>query len=78
MAMLNIVLADELKKRAEEQAAEDGFSSVDAYLANLIESDTAVPNDPALEAELIAGLQSPSREITDSEWARSKNHFLKG
>jgi hypothetical protein len=72
MATLNVNLADEVKRRAEAQAAEAGFGSVDAYLANLIESDRAFPIDPALEADLVAGLESGAREISDVDWARKK------
>jgi hypothetical protein len=68
MATLTLNLADELKARAEAQASQAGFASLDAYLANLIESDFSIPIDTALEADLIVGLDSGAREMSASDW----------
>jgi hypothetical protein len=72
MAMITVNLADELKARAEAQAADAGCDSLDEYLANLIESDVAVPLDPALEAELLAAESRPARNINEIDWEQKE------
>jgi hypothetical protein len=72
MATISVTLADELKNCAETQAAEAGYPSIDAYLANLIESDTAIPVDAELEAHLVAGALSPVREMTVGDWSQKQ------
>jgi hypothetical protein len=52
MATLTLNLAKEVKMRAEAQASEAGFASVDDYIASLIRGDTE------LEIELQRGLDS--------------------
>jgi hypothetical protein len=76
MATINVTLADELKTRAESEAMEAGFPSVDAYLASLIEWDVSVPVDAELEADLLAGAQSPAREISNSDWALKQQTLI--
>jgi hypothetical protein len=65
MATLTLKLADDVKRRAETQASEAGFTSVDEYIASLIQGDDAVAIDAEVEVELLRGLDSgPSVPLT--------------
>ncbi len=65
MATLQLNLPEQIKTAAEQRAAAGGYTSVDSYIASLIEADKIAPISDALEAELIKGLNSgPAVEIT--------------
>jgi antitoxin ParD1/3/4 len=65
MATLQLSLPDSLKAAAEAQAAAAGYSSVDDYIASLIEADEPLPMTHELETEILRGLDSgPAMEIT--------------
>jgi hypothetical protein len=65
MATLTLNLAEDVKLRAQTQASEAGFSSVDEYIASLIQGDDAMAIDAEVEAELLRGLDSgPSVPLT--------------
>jgi len=65
MATLILNLAKEVKVRAEAQALEAGFASVDDYIADLIKGDDATAVDAKLESELLRGVDSgPSIPLT--------------
>ena len=68
-------LPDELQIIARARAAEQGFASVDAYVASLIEADRAVPVSEELEADVLAGLASPAREMTPAGWDEMRRRF---
>lgn len=68
MATLTISLSDDLIARANAQAVSAGCESLDEYFSNLILADLPVPLDPALEAELLAGLNSPGQVMTPADW----------
>ncbi len=73
MVTLNISIPDELKEKAEEIAARGGHSTVEEYVRTLIQDDIEREIDPELEAQLLEGLDSPARELTDADWERMKD-----
>jgi hypothetical protein len=75
MAMLNFNVSDEVKSRAESQAAERGFSSLGAYLASLIDADRAVPVSTELEKEMLEGLSTPARDMKSEDWDDMRKRF---
>ena len=75
MVRLNLTVSEDVKGRAEAQAAERGFVSLDAYIASLVDADTAVPVSAALEQELLAGLASPSREMKPADWDEMRRRY---
>lgn len=75
MSTLNVNLSDKLEAVAHARAAERGYASVDEYLAELIEADGAVAVSERLEAEILAGLASPAREMTRADWDEMRRRF---
>lgn len=75
MATLQIDLPDPLRAAAEARAVEAGFGTVDAYVASLIEADQAVRISAELEAELLAGLSGPARELTAADWDEKRRRL---
>jgi antitoxin ParD1/3/4 len=84
MSRLSIELPDDLKAQAETRAVEAGYSSVEAYVQNLLRADleTGASGAPArqtyhdeqqLESLLRAGVDSGSaRELHDVDWNRKR------
>jgi hypothetical protein len=75
MSVLSVNLSDELQAVARTRAAERGYASVDAYVASLIEADGAWPVSGELEAEILAGLASPAREVASGDWDEMRRRF---
>jgi hypothetical protein len=75
MVRLNLTVSEEVKSRAEAQATERGFSSLDAYIASLVDADAAVPVGAALEQDLLAGLASPTREMKSADWDEMRRRY---
>lgn len=71
MTTVTISLPPDVKELAEAEAAKSGHS-LDEYVARLILSQADQPIDPAMEAELLKGLQSPARDFSQSEWQARK------
>jgi hypothetical protein len=83
MSQLSIEIPDDLRKKAEAQAAERGHPSLARYVQALLEE--AVEHDfgaPAhlrvesveqLEALLAEGLASPATEMTSRDWDELRN-----
>lgn len=74
MTTVTISLPEDVKALAEARASQFGHSLED-YLANLIRADAGLPIDEGLEQELLAGLESPSREFSPAAWAEKKRRF---
>jgi hypothetical protein len=73
MASLSLNIPDDLKAAAVSRAAAAGFSSVDDYIASLIEDDRLAPLDAATEAELLRGLDSgPPVDVGPDFWTDLK------
>jgi hypothetical protein len=76
MVRLNLSVSEDVKSRAEAQAAERGFVSLDAYIASLVDADAAEPVGAALEQELLAGLgASHSREMKPADWDEMRRRY---
>ena len=75
MATLTLNVPEEIQALARARAAEQGYATVDAYLAGLIEADATVPVAQELEAEILAGLSSASREMTPGDWDEMRRQF---
>ena len=75
MVRLSVTVSEEVKARAEAQAVDRGFPSLDAYIASLVDSDGTVPVSAALEQELLAGLATPSRSMTPSAWDEMRRRY---
>jgi len=87
MAKLTLELPDELSDRLGARAVEEGYGSVEAYVAGLIrddveEVDFGVPDHlrvrsaSDLEAKLMEGLASPASEMTDGDWAEMRGRLI--
>ncbi len=59
MGVMGIVLPRDTQAKAAKMASDRGFASVEDYLAHLVARDAVLGDEPspALEAELIAGLE---------------------
>ena len=73
--MATITIPDELKLVVDARAAESGYASVDEYVAAVIRADLATPISAALEQEILAGLATPSREMTSADWDEMRRRF---
>lgn len=74
MPTVKISLPEDVKNQAEAQAARAG-QTLEQYVANLIIAHTDQPVGPALEAELLKGLDSPARELSPQSWEDKKQRF---
>ncbi|HYE19551.1 MAG TPA: hypothetical protein VEA69_13955 [Tepidisphaeraceae bacterium] len=73
MSTLEITLPDDLKRRAEEQAAAGRYATVSEYVAALIASD---PLGGALEAHLVSRVKSgPPTPMTDSDFGTIRSRL---
>jgi hypothetical protein len=75
MSTLTVKLSDHVHAIARARAAERGCTSVDEYLASLIEADGVVPLSERREAEILAGLATPGREMTSGDWDDMRRRF---
>ncbi len=67
MNAMNIFLPEPLKLFVEEQVSKGGYSTASEYLGDLIREAQRRADRRELEAMLLAGLQSPSSEMTDDQ-----------
>ena len=76
MTSLNISLPEPLKLFVEEQVSKGGYSTVSEYLRDLIQEAQRRTDRQDLEAKLLAGLQSPTREMSDDDWTALQERIL--
>jgi len=87
MAKLTVELPDELSNRLGARAVEEGYGSVEAYVAGLIRDDVEeidygapehlrVRSSRELEEKLTEGLASPASEMTDRLWAEMRQRLI--
>jgi antitoxin ParD1/3/4 len=76
MTSMNISLPEALKEFVEEQVSSGGYSTVSDYLRELIRDAQRRKERKELEAKLLAGLNSPSSEMTGDEWTRIREQVL--
>jgi len=76
MTSMNISLPEPLKIFVEEQVNKGGYSTASEYLRELIREAQRRKEHQELEAKLLAGLQSPTGEMTADEWRTLRERIL--
>ena len=76
MVKINILLPNDLNKKAKAQAVRAGHPSIEDYVRELIREDVEREIGPDLEAALLKGLDSPAEEMTDAHWAQMRNDLI--
>jgi hypothetical protein len=76
MATLQLTLSDDERRLAETRAKELGFKSVEAYAQSLIAADVELPISQELEAELLAAMKTPLREMTPADWDEKRRRLI--
>jgi antitoxin ParD1/3/4 len=76
MTNMNISLPEPLKLFVDEQVSKGGFSTVSDYLLELIREAQRRTDREELEAKLLAGLQSPTDEMSAGEWTALRERIL--
>jgi antitoxin ParD1/3/4 len=76
MTSMNISLPEPLKLFVEEQVNKGGYSTASEYLRELIREAQRRTERQELEAKLLAGLQSPTSEMTADDWTALRERIL--
>ena len=76
MTSMNISLPEPLKLFVEEQVSKGGYSTISEYLRELIREAQRRTDRQELEAKLLAGLQSPTSEMTSDDWTALRERIL--
>jgi antitoxin ParD1/3/4 len=76
MTSMNISLPEPLKLFVEEQVSKGGYSTASEYLRELIREAQRRTERREWEAKLLAGLQSPSGELTADDLAALRERIL--
>jgi antitoxin ParD1/3/4 len=76
MTSMNISLPEPLKLFVEERVNKGGYSTASEYLRELIREAQRRKEHQELEAKLLAGLQSPTSEMTADEWTTLRERIL--
>jgi antitoxin ParD1/3/4 len=76
MTSMEITLPDPLKRFVEEQVSKGEYATVSEYLGALIREAQRRADHHELEAMLLAGLQSPTSEMTAAEWSALRARVL--
>jgi hypothetical protein len=70
-----IELSEDIKRIADQRAADRGYRDVATYVESLIVADAGGPISEELEAHLLKSLQSPGIQVTP-EYVESKHRAL--
>ena len=76
MTSMNISLPEPLKLFVEEQVSKGGFRTASEYVGELIREAQRRADRHELEAQLLAGLHSPTSEMTTDEWSALRDRIL--
>jgi antitoxin ParD1/3/4 len=76
MPSMNISLPEPLRLFVEQQVSKGGYSTVSEYLRDLIGEAQRRTDRQELEAKLLAGLQSPTSEISADDWTTLRERIL--
>lgn len=76
MQSMNISLPDPLKQFVDGQIAQGRYSSASEYVRELIRADEKHKAREQLESLLLAGLNSPTSEMTATDWANIRQEAL--
>jgi hypothetical protein len=75
MAPLNLNLADDLRRRIEARAAENGFDTVEAYVEAMLLADAAGGpelEDSQLESLLLTRLNGPFVDFDEADFRQMR------
>ena len=80
---MNVPLPQQLERAVKQKVATGKYRSAEELVAEavsrLIEEEDATPRDLSwLEKELQAGLDSPTREITEADWEQLRQQIERG
>lgn len=70
LTSMNVSLPAAQKAYVQERAAATGCSTPSEYIRRLIHADQKQHAQEALESQILAGLDSPSREMTGKDWSK--------
>jgi antitoxin ParD1/3/4 len=76
MTSMNISLPEPLKLFVEEQVESGGYSTASEYLRELIREAQRRKERQELDAKLLAGLQSPTSEMTADDRTALRERIL--
>ena len=76
MTSMNISLPEPLKLFVEEQVSSGGYSTASEYLRELIREAQRRRDRQELESKLLAGLHSPTSEMTADDWTALRERIL--
>src|SRR5262245_60204010 len=76
MTSMNVSLPEAMKRFVEEQVEEGNYSTPSEYVRALIREAQTKAERKALEAKLLAGLESPVSEMTTQDWATLRQRIL--
>ena len=76
MTSMNISLREPLKVFVEEQVSKGGYSTASEYLRELIREAQRRSDRQELEGKLLAGLRTPTSEMTADEWAALRERIV--
>jgi antitoxin ParD1/3/4 len=76
LTSMNVSLPEVMKRFVEEQVEKGGYSTPSEYVRTLIRQEQAKAERQALEAKLLAGLESPVSEMTAEDWAALRQRIL--
>jgi antitoxin ParD1/3/4 len=76
LTSMNISLPESLKLFVEEQISSGGYSTASEYLRELIREAQRRKERQEVEAKLLAGLQSPTSEMTADDWTALRERIL--
>jgi Arc/MetJ-type ribon-helix-helix transcriptional regulator len=70
LTSMTVSLPSSQKEYVREQAAASGCSTPSEYIRRLIHADQKAHEQAELELKILAGLESPAREMTVKEWSK--------
>jgi antitoxin ParD1/3/4 len=70
---LNVSLPESMREWIQARVAAGGFSSASEYVRSLVRDDQKRAAEERLEALLLEGLESESREMTQDDWRDIRN-----
>ena len=78
--MVNVVIPEQLERAMKEKVASGKYRSAEELVtqavSRLIEEEKTQPGDLSwLERELQAGLDSPAREMTETDWEQLRQRI---
>ena len=76
MVKINLMLPDDLGKKAQAHAMRAGHPSIEDYVRALIREDVDREISSELESALLEGLDSPAEEMTAAHWAKMRADLI--